>query len=171
MFHVEQIVKGCTMDSDDGMNNFIAGFVSGEGSFYVTIGKGSTYHDQVQCGFSVKVRADDRELIKGIWRALEFSGNIYDVPTNRYRYKRDPIRRHDAVMLLIRKLDELTSCVIPFFDRYPLRGRKRHDYEIWKQIVRMLERGEHLTFEGLEKVLAFKAEMNRYQGQDEELDL
>ena len=34
----------------------------------------------------------------------------------------------------------------------------------------MMEQGEHRTGEGLGKILALKAEMNRYQGQDEEVE-
>jgi len=81
------------------------------------------------------------------------------------------MRRHDAVMLLVRDLGELTSYVIPFFDRYHLRGQKHRNYEIWKQIVKMVEQGDHLTLEGLEKVVALKAQLNQYQGIDIEADL
>lgn len=74
------------------------------------------------------------------------------------------------MLLIVRKLDELTNNIIPFFDKYPLHGQKRRNYEIWRQVVTMMERGEHRTAEGLEKILALKAEMNRYQGQDEEIE-
>jgi hypothetical protein len=124
----------------------------------------------VQCGFSIKVRADDLELLRSIWRALNFADNIHHISSKRYRYKWDSIQRHDAVLLIVRKLDELTNYIIPFFDRYPLRGQKRYNYEIWKQVVLMMERGEHRTAEGFAKILALKSEMNRYQGQDEEAE-
>jgi len=155
------------MSADEDLNNFIAGFVSGEGCFYVTVSSSSL---KAHCGFSIRVRADDLELIRTIWRALDFAGNIHHISAKRYRYNWDSIQRHDAVMLIVRKLDELTNNIIPFFDKYPLRGQKRRNYEIWRQVVMMMERGEHRTAEGLEKILALKAEMNRYQGQDEEIE-
>ena len=71
-------------------------------------------------------------------------------------------------MLIIRDHDELMSYVIPFFDRYLLHSQKRRNYEIWKQVVQMMDRGEHLTGEGLQKILELKSQMNRYQGQDVE---
>ena len=71
---------------------------------------------------------------------------------------------------IIRSLRELTTHVIPFFDKYPLGGQKRRNYEIWKQAVQMMERGEHLTGEGFQRILELKEQLNRYQGQDEEIE-
>ncbi len=150
------------MNDDDSFGNFISGFVSGEGSFYVSAR--TQPRPQVQCGFSIRVRADDRELIESIWRAMDFPGEVYDVPTQRYRYDWDSVKRRDAVMLLARRIGDLANRVVPFFDRYPLRGRKRYNYELWKQAVELVERGEHLTADGMEKILAIKAKLNRYSG-------
>ena len=170
MFHVQLVANKCAMNGNERLNDFIAGFVSGEGCFFVTIQSGHIYTPQVLCGFSLKVRADDLELIRAIWHALDFAGNIHHISAKRYRYNWDSVRRHDSVLLIVRKLDELTNNIIPFFDKYPLRGQKRRNYEIWKEVVMMMERGEHRTAEGFERVLALKAEMNRYQGQDEEIE-
>lgn len=150
------------MDDRD-FNNFIAGFVSGEGCFYVSIFNKSTGHIQVQCGFSIKVRNDDRELIKAIHRVLKYSGNIYEIESKRYRYAWDSIKRHDAVLLLIRNVDELVHYVIPFFDQYPPRGRKRRNYDLWKEAVAVLASGDQGTAEGLEKIQALQAQLNQYQ--------
>jgi len=158
------------MNDNERLNDFIAGFVSGEGCFFVTIQRGHTYTPQVICGFSLKVRADDLELIRTIWRALDFAGNIHHISAKRYRYNWDSVQRHDSVLLIARKLEELTNNIIPFFDKYPLHGQKRRNYEIWKEVVQMMERGEHRAAEGFEKILALKDEMNRYQGQDEEIE-
>src|SRR5574341_1302913 len=155
---------------DLALNNFVAGFVSGEGCFYITVSTQPTGRRQAQCAFSLKVRDDDRELIELVWRALKYSGGIHDIRAERYRYAWDSIKRHDAVMLLIRDLSELTSYVIPFFDRYPLRGQKRRNYELWKEAVAVMARGEQATPEGMEKVLAIKAQMNQYQAEGVEAE-
>lgn len=70
-------------------------------------------------------------------------------------------------MLIVRKLDDLTSLIIPFFDRYELYGQKRRNYELWKQAVALMVRGEHRSGPGFEKILELKAQINQYQGQDE----
>jgi hypothetical protein len=152
------------MGIDERFNHFIAGFVTGEGSFYVTI----TRRSQVTCGFAIKVRADDTELVREVWRALGFAGNIHHISSRRYKYKWDKVHRHDAVLLIVRGLPELTQYIVPFFDQYQLRGQKRRNYELWKQAVDILNRGDHLTMEGLERLHEIKADMNRYRGQDDE---
>lgn len=38
--------------------------------------------------------------------------------------------------------------------------QKAVDYELWKQVFQLMERREHLTVEGLHKILAIKALMN-----------
>jgi hypothetical protein len=154
------------MGADEPLNHhFIAGFVTGEGSFYITISKKA----QVVCGFSVKVRADDTELIKDIWRVLGFAGNIHHIASSRYQYKWDSVHRHDATLLIVRSLSDLTQHIIPFFDQYPLRGQKRRNYELWKQAVDMLNRGEHFTAEGLGQLYEIKDKINQYLGQDDEM--
>lgn len=46
--------------------------------------------------------------------------------------------------------------LIKHFDQYPL-----IDYLLWREIVMIILRKEHLTSEGLEKILAKKASINR----------
>jgi hypothetical protein len=70
-------------------------------------------------------------------------------------------------MLIVRDRSELVSRVIPFFDRYPLRGVKRRNYDLWKQAVYWMEAGEHLTPEGFEKIQSLRMQLNKYQGRDE----
>jgi len=153
------------MEANESVNHFIAGYVSGEGSFFVSLQRNAAYktNTQVVCGFSIKVRADDRELIDLIWQALDFAGNVHEISAERYRYEYDAgIRRNDAVMYIVRKRSDLLDHVIPFFDTYPLRGRKRENYELWKQVLDLVERGAHLTPEGLGEIVEIKVRMNRY---------
>jgi hypothetical protein len=148
------------MIDDEALNNFIAGYVSGEGSFYISAPRTSA--GQLQCGFSLKVRDDDRELVEMVRLALDMAGRIYPIESKRYQYEWDTVKRHDAVTLMIRRLSELVNTVIPFFERYPLRGKKRINYDLWKQVVLMMWNDEHLTREGQATILEIRAQMNRY---------
>jgi hypothetical protein len=138
------------MTDDEALNHFIAGYVSGEGSFYISAPKTSA--GQVQCGFSLKVRDDDRELVEMVRRTLDNVGHIYPSAAG----------RGTAVTLMIRRLGELINTVIPFFDLYPLRGKKHANYDLWKQAVLMMWNDEHLTREGVAAILEIRAQMNRY---------
>ena len=51
--------------------------------------------------------------------------------------------------------------IINLFDTYPLKTQKFADYDIWKQVFYLVLKQEHLTMEGLQKILALKASMNR----------
>jgi hypothetical protein len=50
--------------------------------------------------------------------------------------------------------------VIDFFDKYPLITQKLADYLLFKQAYEMLKNKEHLTLEGLSKLVGIKASLN-----------
>jgi hypothetical protein len=56
---------------------------------------------------------------------------------------------------------KLLPVIIDHFEKYPLISQKRADYILFKQAVELILRGEHLTAEGLNKIVAIKASMNR----------
>lgn len=51
--------------------------------------------------------------------------------------------------------------LISFLDEYSLITQKQEDYFLFKQVVNLDLNGEHLTMEGLCKIIAIKASMNR----------
>jgi hypothetical protein len=52
------------------------------------------------------------------------------------------------------------SVIIAHFDKYPLLTQKRADFLLFKLILEMINRGEHLTSEGLRKIVAIRASIN-----------
>ena len=50
--------------------------------------------------------------------------------------------------------------VLDHFDKYPLITKKRADYELFVQAFNLIQNKEHLTKEGLRKIVAIKANMN-----------
>lgn len=50
--------------------------------------------------------------------------------------------------------------IIPFFEKYPLVSQKRADFELFKQIVELINNKEHLTPAGLQKIVNLKAALN-----------
>lgn len=49
--------------------------------------------------------------------------------------------------------------IINHFDKYPLISQKRADFELFKQVF--LINKEHLTIEGLQKIVAIKYSINK----------
>ncbi len=62
--------------------------------------------------------------------------------------------------LRVRKLNELKK-VIALFERYPLKTRKSSDFELFREVLRSMDRQEHLTRAGLEKIANLCWKMNR----------
>ena len=50
--------------------------------------------------------------------------------------------------------------IFQHFDKYPLISQKQGDYLLFKNVLDLIENKEHLTMEGLRKILAVKASMN-----------
>lgn len=66
-----------------------------------------------------------------------------------------------AVRFDVRKIEDINSVVIPHFNKYPLKTQKLADFLLFKDAVELVNKDEHLTEEGLKKIMAIKASMNK----------
>jgi len=55
---------------------------------------------------------------------------------------------------------DISQKLIPFFKKHPLQGKKRRDFEIFCEIVKIINKSEYLTEEGLERIRRLKSKMN-----------
>lgn len=51
--------------------------------------------------------------------------------------------------------------IIDQLNKFPLITQKLADYELLKQIYYLMQRGDHLTYAGLRKIVAIRATMNQ----------
>ena len=72
-----------------------------------------------------------------------------------YKYSGKP-----AVVYTVFKFSEITNLIIPFFEKYPILGVKQLDYLDWCKIAKLVNKGSHLTLEGLNKIREIKSGMN-----------
>lgn len=117
---------------------YLAGFVDGEGSFNVSLKKVSDYQLKwkVEPSFNVSQR-DISNLI-----LLKKS-----LGTGRLRKRKDGVAYFE-----VRNYKMLYERVIPFFEKFSFRSRlKVRNFSIFKKIVKLMARGEHLTEEGFKK--------------------
>jgi len=126
---------------------FITGFTDGEGCFSCSVLKSSSYKLgwEVQLNFQIKLHVKDFPLLLGIQHSL---GGIGTVSSNQ-----------STGTFRVRKFQEVVE-LVKFLDKYPLISRKRGDYLLFKQIVSIMELKEHLTLEGLQKIINIKATLN-----------
>jgi hypothetical protein len=60
------------------------------------------------------------------------------------------------------KFSDITDKIIPFFDKYSIQGKKSWDFLSLKEAAVIIKSKDHLTPDGLDKILDLKARMNQY---------
>jgi len=60
----------------------------------------------------------------------------------------------------INSVKDLIKYVIPHFDSYPLVSKKKADYILFREIVILMSKKEHLSNSGLAKIISLKASLN-----------
>lgn len=132
---------------------YIAGFIDGEGSFSVSIGKHKTLKRglEVRPEFEIELRADDREILERILVTIG-CGHIYDLSYERYGW-------YPHVKYKITNNKDLVEFLFPFLDNCPLQAKKKEAYKRFKQIVLMISRKEHLTDKGFAKIIKLREEI------------
>ena len=71
-------------------------------------------------------------------------------------------QRQDGVWYYeVNNLNAIKSNVIPFFKKFNfLSAKKKRDFSKFCQLAELLSKNEHLTKEGVEKILQIRREMN-----------
>jgi len=127
---------------------FITGFTDGEGSWGLSISQDPTRKMgfNISPKFTIGLHNKDIDLLQRI--VAQFGvGKIYVGSNNLIRWQ-------------VSSIEDLTKVIIPFFNKYPLISKKRGDFEIFKQIVELINNKEHMTPIGLQKIINLKASLN-----------
>ena len=130
--------------------HYVGGFIDGEGSFSVSIGKHKTLKRglEVRCEFEIELRADDREILERICVTLG-CGKIYDCSYERYGW-------YPHVKYKITSTKNMEKYLFPFLDRYPLQAKKAKAYLLFKEIVLLVRTKQHLQDSGFKKILELR---------------
>ena len=129
------------------LGHYIAGFVDGEGSFNVPIRRGRDRRLPWRISLSFNVSQLGAE-------APQLLRRVFGVGTVR--------GRGDGVYYFeVTRPEALEERVFPFFERFPLRGSKARDLEIFIQITKLVLSGRHLSYAGFGHILELRGPMNR----------
>jgi len=60
---------------------------------------------------------------------------------------------------MVRRFNDL-NIIIDHFNKYPLITQKHSDFELFKKVVGMLSNKEHLTLDGIHKLISIRAAIN-----------
>ena len=69
-------------------------------------------------------------------------------------------KSNNQVIFTVTSIKDLTIKIIPHFEKYPLITQKRADYLLFKSVVYLMNRKEHLTQDGLRQIVGLRAAMN-----------
>jgi hypothetical protein len=61
----------------------------------------------------------------------------------------------------VNRLPDLSSRIVPFFDRFPIVGQKAEDRRLWRGAIALLAAGSPLSDHDYHQVLALRERMNR----------
>jgi len=133
---------------------YITGFADGESSFVVSIVKSNVSNKwNIQAFFSIRLHSRDIDLLHKI-NSFFGVGKVY-------------IKSESTASYVVSSIKDIYSVIIPHFDKYPLHTRKQADFLLFKSVLDLINKGEHLTPEGFNKILGIKCSLNK--GLNEEL--
>jgi len=128
--------------------NWVTGFTDAEGCFYVGLTKNNNCKTgwRVRARFQIKLHIKDMDLLLQIKNFFNNIGYIY--------------KNNNNIIYQIISTNDITNTIIPHFDKYPLLTQKKSDFLNFKNIVELMNKGEHLNKSGLTKIINLKASLN-----------
>jgi hypothetical protein len=128
---------------------WIAGFVDGEGCFHVGINAHAemTAGHQVLPEFTVVQHRRDVQILHAL-KAYFGCGVVRKNHGDRMAYR-------------VRGLEHLQRRIVPFFEKHALKTKKHVDFLKFRDVVRLMGDGLHLTREGVDRIRAIAKTMNR----------
>lgn len=119
---------------------------------YNNIGK------RVRLIFGTCLHIRDKELLIGM--ANYFLEQLRLRPNNNlHKYIYDSEERQTC-LLQIKNYSDIVNKIIPFFYKYPLLGIKNLDFADFKKVAELMKNKEHLTYEGITKIIKIVERMN-----------
>jgi len=130
---------------------WITGFVDGEGCFHVAVNA----HKEMTVGFQVlpefTVVQHERDV-----QLLHAFKDFFKCGVVR-------VNHGDRMAYRVRGLKDLQNTIVPFFTKHSLKSHKNIAFKKFKSVILMMERGEHLTVDGIERIRLLTHQMNRNQ--------
>jgi LAGLIDADG endonuclease len=130
--------------------NWIAGFFTGEGCFFINISKSNNR----KLGYSILLQiivgqhSRDKLLMNSLISTLGCG-----IISKRFN--------QDLITIRITKFEDIYSNIIPLLMQYKIRGTKFLDFQDFCKAAKLVNKRVHLTSEGLEEIRKIKLGMNR----------
>ncbi len=131
--------------------DWITGFVDGEGCFHI----GISNHPEMTTGYQILPE----------FTIVQHENDVQVLHAIKTYFKCGVVRTYngDRMAYRVRGLEHLCNIIVPFFERHPLRTKKRIDFEKFRNVLQMMKQQQHLSPEGVEKIKSIAGDMNRKQ--------
>lgn len=128
----------------------MVGFVSGEGCFFLNIGKDSNIKigHRVRVGFQLTQHVRDKQLMMLFETYFE---------CGKYYLSKDG--RHGDY--IVSSPSHLAEKILPFFHQHKIIGIKEQDFLDLCEVIELIKAKKHLTPEGLDRVRQIKGGLNK----------
>lgn len=141
--------------------DYIAGFVDGEGCFYLTYRserKSARENQPVYRRwvpyFAIVLRQDDKEILEKI--KITLGCGTISLTSSQARYN-------------VQNIKDIISKVIPFFEKHTLRAKKKNDFLLWKKaaflIAQNMYNNRNYGPNQHKVLLEIREEMRQYKSQ------
>lgn len=74
----------------------------------------------------------------------------------------------DCCNYVVKSFSDINEKILPFFIKYPIKGEKVKDFEDFRQVAKTMANRDHLTKEGLTRILKIKQGMNKGRSNEDE---
>ena len=135
-------------------SQWVVGFTSGEGCFYVVTSPSVTS----KVGFNVRLRfiisqhIRDEKLMTAL--VAYFNCGVIEINKNMVYFK-------------VTNFSDILEKVIPVFKENGLVGIKQKDFNCWSEVAAIMKTKGHLQIEGAERIKEIKSNMNKSRDLDE----
>ena len=144
---------------------WILGFVDGEGCFSIGFIKQANRKEEsrMRKGYKTGYQVSHEFVVtqgEKSLESLEILKDFFQVG-NIYINKRYDNHKEHLYRYVVRNRNDLVSVIIPFFESNFLQTNKKDDFIRFSECVHKIEKGEHLTIEGMISIAKITSKMNR----------
>jgi len=131
--------------------NFVTGFTDAEGSFTISIYSDNKATTKIRVMARFKIGLNEKDLSL-LMQFKTFFGGIGTITFD---------KADNAWIYSVSSVTELLNVIIPHFINYPLLTQKAADFNLFVQIVQLMNKGAHLNHAGLQQIANIKASLNK----------
>src|SRR3989344_1567788 len=116
--------------------DYIAGFVDGEGCFALKFRRDRQKNVGSQkvreyfywgAEFVIQLRSDDSRILNLIKDVLSCGSVNF-------------LKKSEQVRYSVQNIKDLKEKIVPFFEKYPIRGKKGSDFDLWSRGIKILNK-------------------------------